>query len=162
MSDIKPVKQAPVQGMSGLGGGPTSFLCAASPIFIADPGQAVITNTSTTSWTVPDGVYSVSVVCIGAGGGQDKPGGGGGALAYGNDISVTPGTSISVQVGAGTNTMYNGGSTYFNGSAVLQAGGGGGGGANSPGNVGGSASGSALTAGFSGGCLLYTSPSPRD
>ena len=44
----------------------------------ADPGQTSILDTSTTSWTVPDGVWSVSVVCIGAGGGGGDYGGGGG------------------------------------------------------------------------------------
>jgi len=37
MSDIKPVKQAPVQGMTGLGGGPSSLLCVApslNPVYL--------------------------------------------------------------------------------------------------------------------------------
>ena len=32
MSDINPIKQAPVQGMTGLGGGPSSLLCVAPPL----------------------------------------------------------------------------------------------------------------------------------
>ena len=42
MSDIKPVKQAPVQGMTGLGGGPTSFLGVASAP--TQNGQALFTG----------------------------------------------------------------------------------------------------------------------
>ena len=68
-------------------------------------GGALFRNTSfsnyTHTWTVPEGVNSVSVVCIGAGGGgmyynnsqsyftYAMGGGGGGALAWINDVTVT-------------------------------------------------------------------------
>ena len=61
------------------------------------------------TWTVPAGVTSVSVLCIGGGGGcvlypqgtVGASGGGGGALAYKNNISVTPGQTITYNVGDG-------------------------------------------------------------
>jgi prepilin-type N-terminal cleavage/methylation domain-containing protein len=56
------------------------------------------------TFTVPAGVVSVSVLCIGAGGmgghTANAVGGGGGGLAYVNNISVTPGSTHSVVVGA--------------------------------------------------------------
>ena len=87
-------------------------------------GQVVLTN-PTTSWTVPAGVESVSVVCIGAGGCGATNGAGGGALAYGNNISVTPGSSITVSIGAQNDTRStNGGDTWFSADTVLKAQGG--------------------------------------
>ena len=64
----------------------------------APPGQAEFTSSGSHSWTAPDGVTSVSVVVVGAGGGVASNGGG---LAYRNNISVTPGSSYSITVGAG-------------------------------------------------------------
>ncbi len=88
-------------------------------------GQQAYTSPGTYSWTCPQGVYSVSVVCVGGGGagacsGSAAGGGGGGALAYKNNISVTPGASYTVVVGAGgTGRTYaisggtNGGDSTF-------------------------------------------------
>ena len=90
------------------------------------PGQVVFTSTGSNSWTVPNGVTSVSVVCIGAGSDNaSNHGGGGGALAYGNNISVTPGASISLQVGlAGQQGSGNtSGSSWFVDLNTLRAGG---------------------------------------
>ena len=65
----------------------------------AEPGQVVFTSADT--WTVPAGVTSICAVCVGGGGGSGGAdgngavfGGGGGALAYVNDISVTPGENL--------------------------------------------------------------------
>ena len=66
-------------------------------------------QTYVTVWTVPEGVTSISAVCVGGGGAGDWPdhqshygaGGGGGALAYINDWEVTPGSQLRVHVGAG-------------------------------------------------------------
>ena len=69
-------------------------------------GQALLTgeHRSGSSWTVPDGVTSISVVCIGPGAGSQigynlsSPvgrSGGGGALAYANNIPVTPGATLT-------------------------------------------------------------------
>jgi hypothetical protein len=68
-------------------------------------GGALFTTTGTHSWTVPAGVTSVSVVCVGPGGGRfqsdtQSSGGGGGGLGYANNVSVTPGSTITVEVGA--------------------------------------------------------------
>ena len=82
---------------------------------IVSQGQAEFTTHGSYTWTVPAGVTSVCVVCIGAGGAGGAYGGGGGSLAYKNNISVTPGQSYSVEVGASnTDTNATGGliSTY--------------------------------------------------
>jgi hypothetical protein len=69
---------------------------------LAIVGQAQFISAGTFNWTAPSGVTSVSVVCVGAGGyGQDNLGGGGGGLGWKNNISVTPGQSYQVVVGAG-------------------------------------------------------------
>ena len=98
------------------------------------PGEALYYPTSsgtdqTATWVVPDGVESVSVVVVGPGGsgndGLARGSGGGGALAYGNNISVTPGESISIRAGAsaGGNNQA-GSSSYFKGTGYLEASGG--------------------------------------
>jgi hypothetical protein len=67
----------------------------------AAASQQAYTTAGTFSWVAPTGVTSVSVVAVGGGGGAGAfTGGGGGALAYKNSISVTPGTSYAVIVGA--------------------------------------------------------------
>ena len=57
------------------------------------------------NWTVPAGVTSISVVCVGGGGSgeqnHDGASGGGGGLGYKNNISVTPGANVAVTVGGG-------------------------------------------------------------
>ena len=70
-------------------------------------GQQLFTSNGT--FTVPANVTSIAVVCVGAGGGgggSDNAnelggGGGGGALAYVNNITTTPGQSLTVTVGTG-------------------------------------------------------------
>jgi hypothetical protein len=71
-------------------------------------GQQAYTTAGTYTFTVPAGVTSVSTVCVGGGGGgaigdgsNYGSGGSGAGLAYGNNISVTPGESLTVIVGAG-------------------------------------------------------------
>ena len=86
-------------------------------------GQAEFTTPGTYSWTAPAGVTSVSVVCVGAGGGpanstSGASGAGGGGLGWKNNITVTPGQSYTVVVGAGgtrvvTGTAPTGGTSYF-------------------------------------------------
>ena len=99
-------------------------------------------------WYVPEGVTSICAISVAGGGSgmarHDGASGGGGALGYKNDIAVTPGQRILVQVGnggfmrnynitdrspKGTDskiTVYpaaaapNGGSVYFNGSQVIK------------------------------------------
>lgn len=114
-------------------------------------GQAIYTTPGTYSWTAPTGVTKVSVVAVGGGGAgqisrgfssgsmQSAGGGGGGGLGWKNNISVTPGQSYTVVVGAGgvggTSGTQNparvnggpGGNSYFaNTSTVVGYGGSGG------------------------------------
>lgn len=62
-------------------------------------------GTQSFSWTAPSGVNTVSVVAIGAGGGGYYGwavcGGAGGGLTYSNNISVSPGSSYTLQLGNG-------------------------------------------------------------
>jgi len=76
----------------------------------------------TYSWTVPEGVTSISVAGVGGGGGGSQKttggsGGGGGLISYSNSISVTPGTTCTIVVGGGgvTGSTFglNGSSTYM-------------------------------------------------
>lgn len=132
--------------------------------------------TSGTSWTVPSDCISATVECIGGGQGGDTDTGGTGAdYAKENSISLTPGASITIAIGAGgtgttTSTHNAGGDTWFDStSTVLAKGGGsaatsvgntvyaggttttgGGGGAAGPGGAGGNASGSTGGAGDAG------------
>jgi hypothetical protein len=71
---------------------------------VAAPGQQAYITPGSYTFTVPAGVTSVSVVCVGGGAGGTEatgPWGQGGGLAYKNSISVTPGESLTVVVGAG-------------------------------------------------------------
>ena len=107
---------------------------------LADPGQQVFTTTGSNTWTCPEGVYSISIVCVGAGG-NGKPGdggsfsaGGGGGLGYKNNYSVTPGTTYNLQVGATQPSTSESASTtasWFVNDSTVKGGGGGRGGASS-------------------------------
>jgi len=68
------------------------------------PGQQQYVTPGTYSFVVPTGVTTVSVVAIGAGAPKGPNGwaGAGGGLGYGNNISVTPGETITVVVASGT------------------------------------------------------------
>ena len=110
-------------------------------------GEAYWTQGSagqTKSWTVPAGVTSISVVCIGGGGtgyiqgagrggSPRSSGGGGGGLAYKNNISVTPGSTVTVRVGdRGPSDSANGQPSWiqYGGTQYAIGGGGSGGSAN--------------------------------
>jgi hypothetical protein len=93
-------------------------------------GQQEFTTPGTYTWIAPAGVTSVSVVAIGPGA---TNAGGGGGLTWANGLSVTPGVSYTIVVGAGGYTGY--GTTTsnyssFNETACMALGGfsGGGGG----------------------------------
>jgi hypothetical protein len=81
-------------------------------------GEQAYTTPGTYSWTAPPGVTSVSVVAVG-GGGSGEYNNTGGALGWKNNISVVPGQSYTVVVGAGgpagSGGTYsaNGGDSYF-------------------------------------------------
>jgi len=105
--------------------------------------QVAFTTVGTHTWTCPDSVTSISVVCIGGGGagGISGGGGGGGALTYANSIPVTPGEIYNIYVGAGGDRTASyggglyispgpnstGGTSWFNNSSYLYANGGTGG-----------------------------------
>ena len=105
------------------------------------------------TWTCPLGVSSVSVVAIGGGAAgvasSSGSGGGGGALAYSNNISVTPGTVYNVYVG---NTGSTGGTSFFINTSTVAANGGSG---STPGTV---AAGTGGSGGFGGGGQTGTYP----
>ena len=100
-------------------------------------GEQSFTTPGTYSWTAPDGVTSVCVVCVGGGGagmstwgGSSAPGGGGGGLGWKNNIAVVPGQSYTVVVGAGAAAVAvvgsgiaiatsNGGDSYFIDSSTV-------------------------------------------
>ena len=102
---------------------PTSGGISLSNFYSAEPhGESVYTTPGTYTWTCPPGVTSVYVVCIGGGASGDgysestnycpytygcvtqssysQNGGGGGGLAW-KTVSVSPGTTYTVQVGSG-------------------------------------------------------------
>jgi len=75
----------------------------AATVKTAPPGQQAYTTAGTYTFTVPAGVTAVSVVCVGGGQGSNTgqvTAGAGGSLSYENNISTTPGESLTVIVGA--------------------------------------------------------------
>ena len=76
-------------------------------------GSVAFSTPGTFDWTVPAGVTSICGVAIGGGGGGmcsrgtssgsqvTASGGGGGGLGYFNALSVTPGDTVEITVGAG-------------------------------------------------------------
>jgi uncharacterized repeat protein (TIGR01451 family) len=100
-------------------------LLVAVPSLAVEPVEVVFPGTGAEqSFTVPDGVTSLHIVAIGASGGISTSAGGGGAIVAG-DISVTPGSTLYVEVGLSgflSDAGWNGGGSSFSG-------GGGGGGA---------------------------------
>ncbi|MGC1397894.1 MAG: kelch repeat-containing protein, partial [Candidatus Binatus sp.] len=88
------------------------------------PTTTVLTTGS--SWTVPPGVTSVKAECIGAGGNGStgssgfEGGGGGAAGDYAQlaSLSVTPGNSISFQLGAAGGSPTTTGATWFNAASL--------------------------------------------
>ncbi len=117
------------------------------------------TFTSSGTFTVPNGVTSITVEAWGAGGGGSTitnnsglRGGGGGGGAYASSIvAVTPGNSYSVVVGTGGPASSPGGSTSFNTDIVVAAGGLGGTNNSTSGGAGGTISSSIGTIRYQGG-----------
>lgn len=79
--------------------------------------DALFTAPGVYDWVVPKGVYSICAVCIGTGGGASngtRAGGGGGAVAYKNNIPVSPGQTLRITVGAlSTTSGVAGGNTFI-------------------------------------------------
>lgn len=109
----------------------TSFTISASnsiTSFDGSSGSNLYLFPGTYTWICPAGVTSVSALCIGGGAGGGAGGynaGGGGALAYRNNISVTPGSSYTLRVGnpgagspgVGYGPGTSGENSYFYGGA---------------------------------------------
>lgn len=96
--------------------------------FGTPPGSCSYTTAGTFTWVAPAGVTSVSLVAVGAGGGGRNPCSGqqywaGGGLGYKNNVTVTPGCSYSVVVGAG-GVNSAGGDSYGIASSFSANGGG--------------------------------------
>ena len=93
-------------------------------------GEHVYNTPGTYSWTAPAGVTSVSAVAVGAGGGGGNIGyyqGSGGGLGWKNNITVVPGQTYTVVVGAGGSTGSpgsKGGDSYFINSSTVAGNGG--------------------------------------
>lgn len=99
------------------------MMAAATPK--ATQGQQAYTTAGTYTFTVPAGVTSISMVCIGgAQAGLDTTGGEGGQLSYTNGTSCSAGETFTVVVGSAgsTNTGNPGGNstiTYNPSSTVV-------------------------------------------
>lgn len=84
---------------------------------VALAGQQAYTTAGTYTFTVPSGVTSICVLCVGggSGGGVTNIGNSAGGLSYSNSISVTSGESLTVVVGAGGAAGVGGLNTYTDG-----------------------------------------------
>ena len=99
------------QELSGVNPSYTGYLSGIAVSSLpGGPGESLYTTPGTYSWTAPQGITNISVLCVGGGGGGASaggiggPSGGGGAgggLAYKNNITVVPGTTYTLSVGAG-------------------------------------------------------------
>jgi hypothetical protein len=123
------------------------FACKNNPVSNYIPNTLTIspfTNIGTYSWTAPQYVTSVDYLIVGGGGGggaaydTGSAGGGGGGLVLTGSISVIPGTTYSIIVGAGGNggnattdgtyrQEYNGSDGSTSSFSTIIASGGGGG-----------------------------------
>jgi hypothetical protein len=115
-----------VKATNGIGTGPCSAASnSVKPVVI---GSQSYTSSGTYTWVAPAGVTKVSVVTVGAGGNgftacasYAGAGGGGGALAYKNNISVTPGNSYTVVVANRTAYSTSPATSYFCSTSVVAA-----------------------------------------
>ena len=89
-------------------------------------GQVAWTTPGTYSWIVPARVFSISPLCIAAGGGTSRydssvggAGAGGGGLRYAKKIPVTPGETLTIIVGAGVAFAKGGSTTISRGATIL-------------------------------------------
>lgn len=109
----------------------TSSQAFSSPTAVV-PGQVVLSGYfGSTSWTAPPAVTSVSVVAVGMGGATPARtnavtpgyGGGGGALSYSNGVSVTPGSTYTVNFQASSSRGGYYLTDFASGSVVAESGG---------------------------------------
>ncbi len=106
---------------------------AALPARPASAFTVTFSTPGTTTWTVPAGVTSVTVEVWGGGGRGGSvggglttgAGGGGGGGAYSRSVlTVTPGATYTVVVGAGSTGAGPGGDSYFGSATTVMAKGG--------------------------------------
>lgn len=100
-------------------GNPKAYKTYTNVKFVDLSGQQLFEG-GTHTFTVPTGVTSLSMCCVGAGASGAnqwaEPAGSGGGLGWVNNVSVTPGESLTVQVAPQTpynNYGYKGGDTYI-------------------------------------------------
>ena len=85
---------------------------------------SVIYLTSGTTWTVPSGWNNTNntIEVIGAGGESSGIGGsGGGSYSRISNLSLTPGSRVTYQVGAAGGSIKTTGATWFNGTSISNA-----------------------------------------
>jgi len=126
-----------------------AFLLSINVAFSQTTATVSFTTVGTTTWTCPTGVTTVTVQCWGGGGGgggvattsNTASGGGAGGSYSSNTVTVVPGTTYSLTVGAGGTAGANtgtsggtGGSSTFNVTSIIAVGG--------PGGTGGTVAGS--------------------
>lgn len=104
--------------------GATSANSNSTGTIVAVTGQQAYTSAGSYTWVAPTGVTSVSVVAVGGGGRSGTTtysgGGAGGGLGWKNNITVTPGSSYTVVVGAGATVQTSaGGDSYFNNTSTV-------------------------------------------
>jgi len=127
MSLIIPKKEilyAPMLGTLG-GGSARGFGRGGGEI---PTGEAVFTTVANAdgssngiTWSIPEGVKTISFVTVGGGGGRYSSGGGGGALSYKNNIDVSSISSILVYVGQSGGYNSVGGQSYVRVNGVNYA-----------------------------------------
>lgn len=116
-----------VVATNAFGSGPKS--ASSNSITPAAVGQDAYTTAGSYSWVAPTGVTSVCVVAVGGGAGgwnginNNSRGGGGGGLGWKNNITVVPGNSYTVVVGARAGAGVAGTSYFINTSTVAGIGG---------------------------------------
>lgn len=87
--------------------------------FVFTSERIYLTNTAATTWTVPSDWNNASntIEVIGGGAGSGPAvagvGGGGGAYSKAVNVSLTPGATVNIAVGAGGATSTPGGDTYL-------------------------------------------------
>lgn len=76
------------------------------------PGQMFYQSKGVYTWTVPDGIYSICFVVVGAGEPSETTGSGkcGGGLRYRNNFPVTPGETHQIIVGDNVTVINEGAS----------------------------------------------------
>lgn len=118
-----------VQARNNSGYGALS--AASNSISAKKASCATYTTPGTYTWVAPAGVTSVSAMAVGGGGsGRVYVPGGAGGLGWRNNISVTPGNSYTVVVGAGGTNVSSGqcgSASYFINACTVRGGQGAGG-----------------------------------